>query len=85
MVHRVEQGGVEERTTALPTAFVDDPCTLVDGIGHQAVEIIDLARFRQWRQRHPRLPWHAGFERGQLALEFLQEGIYHILMDEQHF
>jgi hypothetical protein len=56
------------------------PCR---GIGHQAVEVVDLARLGQRRQRHARLPRHAGLERGQFALELVEEGLDHVLVHEQ--
>ncbi|MNN57306.1 hypothetical protein D3C81_1722890 [compost metagenome] len=67
----------------MPATFVEHARAFGRGIGDQAVEVVDLAGLWQRGQRHAWLPRHAGLERGQFALEFVEEGIDHVLVDEQ--
>ncbi|MNJ60460.1 hypothetical protein D3C77_561940 [compost metagenome] len=82
---RVEQGRVEERAAADTAAFVEHASALFQRVGNQAIEVVDLARFGEWRQAYPRLPGHAGLEGSQLALEFVEKAAYHVFMHEKDF
>ncbi|MNO92592.1 hypothetical protein D3C76_841730 [compost metagenome] len=82
--NRIKQRRVEERASAEPAAFVEHSGTLAGGIGHQAIEVVELARLRQRCQCHARLPRHTRFERGQLALELVEESVDHRFVDEQN-
>ncbi|MNH47097.1 hypothetical protein D3C79_1101720 [compost metagenome] len=47
------------------------------------MQIVDFARFRQWRQGYATFPGHAGFEVGEPGIEFVDEGLDHVFVDKQ--
>ncbi|MNL33821.1 hypothetical protein D3C87_1557520 [compost metagenome] len=44
--HRVQHGRVEERGAGFATIGIDHSGAFADGIGHQRVQVVDLARLR---------------------------------------